>query len=241
MTTFVLMHGGGMGGWTWKDVRRILRDAGNEVFTPSYTGFAEREHLSSREIDNSVHVTDIVNLLRYEDLNDVVLVAHSYSGTIVPGVVRQVPERVRRAIYLDAIVARSGERVASCVGMMAEADAAGLDAMLARGEGPVGSGVHEQQRAMAAEHPMDMTPERQAWLLAHLSDMPLRCSVSTIAVGAETLAIPVDYVKAQNTIMAPMHSRAADLGWTMHHHKGDHGFLVGYPEDTAALIAEIAG
>ena len=77
MTTFVLMHGGGMGGWTWKFVRDLLEAKGHRVYTPTFTGFGEREHLIGRDVGNATHVLDIVNVLKYEDLSDVVLVAHS--------------------------------------------------------------------------------------------------------------------------------------------------------------------
>lgn len=240
MTTFVLLHGGGMGGWTWKFVRPLLRAAGHEVFSPSFTGFAEHAHLMTRDTTHDVHVQDIAALIACEDLADVVLVGHSYSGTVIPGVVAAQPQAIRRAVYLDAIVAHAGERVASAMGMVPEEQAAGLDAMLASGEGPIGSGVDEQQRAMAKDHPHLMDRDREAWLLRHLSDMPLRCTISPIAIGAESLTIPVDYIAAAHTIMTPMHARARDLGWTVHEHPGDHALLVGDPEGVARLLLEIA-
>ncbi|MHC0054661.1 alpha/beta fold hydrolase [Actibacterium sp. D379-3] len=227
-----------MGGWTWKYVRELLRAAGHEVFTPSYTGFAEHEHLMSRDTTNAVHVHDIANLLEYEDLHDVVLVAHSYSGTVAPGVVKAQPNRVARAIYLDALVLNSGERINALMGMP-PAEVEQLDALLASGEGPVGSGVHEMQRGMAKEHPFLMPAERQDWLLKHLSDMPLRCTTCPVEVGAETLTVPVDYVAAAHSMMGPMHDRARALGWTMHTHPGDHALLVGDPEGTVKLITDI--
>lgn len=240
MTNFVLMHGGGMGGWTWKFVRTLLRAKGHDVFTPSFTGFAERSHLMRRDTEHKVHVEDVASLLHYEDLTDVVLVAHSYAGTVAPGVVKAQAGRVKRVIYLDAIVAKGGERVVTAMGFMPEQQAADMDAMLADGEGPIGSGVHEQQREMAKEQPHLMAREREQWLLDHLSDMPLRCSVSRIETGAESLKIPVDYIAAEHTIMQPMHQRARDLGWTMHQHPGDHALLVGDPEGVADLILKIA-
>jgi pimeloyl-ACP methyl ester carboxylesterase len=235
-----MMHGGGMGGWTYKFIRPLLQAAGHDVFTPTFTGFGERVHLIGREHGHRTHVTDIVNVLHYEDLNDVVLVGHSYAGTVAPGVVAEAGDRIRRLVYLDAIVAHSGESIAALLGFMPAEQAAGLEALMASGEGPIGSGVHEQQRAMAKEHPMMMAPEREAWLLDHLSDMPLRCTVNPIEIGAETIKKPVDYVAAKHTIMAPMHERARALGWTMHEHEGDHAFLVGDPEGTAKFILEAA-
>src|SRR3546814_7737136 len=122
-------------------------------------------------------------VLNYEDVEDAVIVALSYAGTVAPGVVAQAGDRIRRLIYLDAIVPQSGECIAGLLGFMPAEQAAGLDATLASGEGPLGSGVHEQQRAMAKEHPHMMSREREQWLLDHLSDMPLRCTVSPIEYG----------------------------------------------------------
>lgn len=241
MATFVLMHGGGMGGWTWKFVRELLEARGHTVHTPTFTGFGEREHLIGRDIGNAVHVTDIVNVLRFEDLSDVILVAHSYAGTVAPGVVAQAGERIRRVIYLDAIIAHAGERIASLLGFASEEDMAGLDAMLDAGQGPIGSGVHEQQRAMAKDHPHMMDRDREQWLLGHLSDQPMRATCCKIPVGAESMALPVDYVAAQHTIMTAMHERARKLGWTMHQHPGDHAFNVGDPEGVTDIILGIVG
>jgi pimeloyl-ACP methyl ester carboxylesterase len=239
MTTFVLLHGGGMGGWTWKYVRELLEAKGHRVLTPTFTGFGERQHLIGRDVGNETHVTDIVNVLSFEDVTDAVLVAHSYAGTVAPGVMAQAGDRIRRAICLDAIIPYAGERIASLLGFATEVEAAGLDALLASGEGPVGSGVHEQQRAMAKQHPHMMDPAREVWLLHHLSDQPMRCTACIIPVGAESITQPVDYIAAAHTIMTSMHDRARKLGWPVHDHPGDHAMLVGDPEGTTKLILDI--
>jgi pimeloyl-ACP methyl ester carboxylesterase len=240
MATFLLMHGGGMGGWTWKFVREILEAKGHKIFTPTFTGFGERSHLIGRDVGIETHVTDIVNVLHYEDLSDVILVAHSYAGTVAPGVVAKAGDRIKRVIYLDAIIPYKGERISSLLGFASEDDMIGLDAMLDAGEGPIGSGVHEQQRAMAKEHPHMMSAERQDWLLDHLSDQPMRATCCAIAVGAESITLPVDYIAAKHTIMSAMHDRARSLGWPVHDHPGDHAFNVGDPEGVADMILGIA-
>ena len=241
MTNFVLMHGGGMGGWTWKFVREILEARGHKVYTPTFTGFGEREHLISRSAGNETHVLDVVNVLKYEELTDVVLVAHSYAGTVAPGILAQAGDRIARVIFLDAIIAYAGERIASLMGFATEAEAAGLDSMLAAGEGPIGSGVHLQQREMAKEHPHMMAPEREKWLLDHLSDQPMRATSCAIAVGAEAITHKADYVAAKPTIMGAMHDRARGLGWPMHEHPGDHAFNVGDPQGVCDIILRIVG
>jgi pimeloyl-ACP methyl ester carboxylesterase len=240
MSTYVLCHGGGMGGWIWKFVKPILVAAGHEVYTPTYTGFGERAHLLGPEIDGDIHVTDIVNVLEKEDITDCILVGHSYSGTVLPGVAARAGDRVRRIVLLDSLVCHTGESVVEAMGIMGAEQAAGIAQGLRQGQIPPGAGVDQQQRAELAENPLEMSAERQQWLLDHMTDQPLACTVNPITVGAEKVTKPVDYVAASNTIMLPMHARARELGWIVHDLQGDHGFLVGQPEWTAEFLLGLA-
>jgi pimeloyl-ACP methyl ester carboxylesterase len=104
MTTFVLVHGAWHGGWCYKRLARLLRQAGHEVYTPTLTGLGERAHLMSRTIDLGTHVQDIVGVIRCEDLSDVVLCGHSYGGMVIAGVAEQVAGTIRSLVYLDAFV-----------------------------------------------------------------------------------------------------------------------------------------
>lgn len=103
MTNYVLIPGYWLGGWAWRPVARILRSAGHEVYPVSLTGMAERVHLSGPEVGLETHVTDVLNLLRYEDLTDVVLVGHSYAGaTLVSSVADRMPERITKLVFVDS-------------------------------------------------------------------------------------------------------------------------------------------
>ena len=107
--TFVLVHCAYCGGWAWKYVAALLRQRGHTVYTPSLTGLGERVHLGSADVNLDTHVEDIVNLLIYEDLHDVILVGWSYGGMVVTGVLDRVPERLAHVVYLDADVPRDGD------------------------------------------------------------------------------------------------------------------------------------
>jgi pimeloyl-ACP methyl ester carboxylesterase len=109
MATYVLVHGGGHGGWCYHKVARILRSAGHDVYAPTLTGLGERSHLVSPKVDLDLHVTDVVNVLQYEDLEDVVLVGHSYGGMVITGVADRAAGRVGRLVYLDAANPKDGE------------------------------------------------------------------------------------------------------------------------------------
>lgn len=107
--TFVLVHGAFHGAWCWKDVARRLRALGHEVYTPTLTGLGERSHLMSFRPSLDTFIEDVAQVLRYEELERVILVGHSFSGTVVSGVADRMPERLRHLVYLDATVLVSGE------------------------------------------------------------------------------------------------------------------------------------
>jgi pimeloyl-ACP methyl ester carboxylesterase len=108
VTTFVLVHGAWHGGWCYKRVARLLRQAGHDVYTPTLTGLGERAHLMSRTIDLGTHVQDIVSVVRCEELSNVVLCGHSYGGMVIAGVAEQIAARIRSLVYLDAFVPENG-------------------------------------------------------------------------------------------------------------------------------------
>lgn len=109
MATFILIHGGGHGGWCWQPVARRLREMGHEVHAPSLAGLGDRRHLLSADIDLATHIEDIVSLLFHEDLSGVILVGHSYGGMVATGVADAAAERIQRLVYLDAAIPQSGE------------------------------------------------------------------------------------------------------------------------------------
>ncbi len=109
MTTFVLVHGGGHGGWCWKWTAAALRRDGHDVHTPTLTGFGERSHLAPFATSFQTFVDDVVNGVRCEDLEDVVLVGHSMGGTVIPRVAEEIPDRIRRVVWLTAAVCADGE------------------------------------------------------------------------------------------------------------------------------------
>src|SRR4051812_1484157 len=111
MATFVLVPGAWMGGWCWKKLTPGLQAAGHQVYTPTLTGLGERVHLARPEIDLDTHTQDIVNLLEFEEARDVILVGHSYAGTVVTSVADRVPERLSMLVYLDSGAPPDGKSV----------------------------------------------------------------------------------------------------------------------------------
>ena len=113
MATFVLVHGAWAGGLIWRPIARALRKANHEVYTPTLTGIGERRHLLNREINLNTHIQDVLGVIDYEDLSDIVLVGHSYGGMVVTGVADAVPEKVASLVYLDAFLPENGQSLFS--------------------------------------------------------------------------------------------------------------------------------
>ncbi len=113
-STFVLVHGGWHGGWCYSRVAQRLAAAGHRVFTPTLTGLGERAHLYSRSINLTTHITDIINVIKWERLQNVVLAGHSYGGMVVTGVADAIPEKIASLVYLDAFVPKITSRSWIC-------------------------------------------------------------------------------------------------------------------------------
>src|SRR5262245_21112339 len=151
MATFVLVHGATVGGWAWKHVVPLLRAAGHVVFTPTLTGLGERAPLLSPEVDLTTHVEDVLGVLTYEDLHEVVLAGWSYGGTVITGVAERAAARLACLVYVDACIPQDGESA--------------LD--LFEGEASVRQRVYQQGatwviRVTQQAHPWGITDEAEA-------------------------------------------------------------------------------
>jgi pimeloyl-ACP methyl ester carboxylesterase len=108
--TIVIVHGAWVGGWRWRDVADLLRDRGHRVFTPTLTGMGERSHLTSPDVNLSLHAQDIANVIKFENLDNVMLVAHSYGGMPVSQALELIPEgKIGSLMYLDAFFPEDGD------------------------------------------------------------------------------------------------------------------------------------
>src|SRR5271154_1406023 len=121
VSTYVLVHGGGHGGWCYQRVARLLRSDGHEVYTPTMTGLGDRAHLLREGIDLDLHIRDIAAVLEFEDLRDVILVGHSYGGMVITGVADRVADRIGRLVFLDAANPVNGQSLADVAGPVIEA------------------------------------------------------------------------------------------------------------------------
>jgi pimeloyl-ACP methyl ester carboxylesterase len=112
MAVYVLVHGGWHGAWCWDKVTPLLRAAGHQVYAPTLTGLAETAHLLTADVGLDTHIQDVVGLLGKEDLHQIILVGHSYSGMVITGVADCAPDRIGLLVYLDAVVPQDGQSLA---------------------------------------------------------------------------------------------------------------------------------
>ncbi len=239
MTTFVLVHGAWHGGWCWRRVASPLRAAGHMVYTPTLTGLGERAHLLAPTIDLETHIRDIVGVLAYEELTDVMLVGHSYAGAVITGVADRVPSRLASLVYLDAFVPRDGESLFDLHpppmrdGMRARSDAEGEGWYLPP---PPSTG----QVLFGITDPADI-----AWVRGKLGpqprlphEQPLRLANPAGAALPRTFIYCKD--KAPGDPFAAMARRAQEgEGWGYHELPTGHDAMVTMPVELAALLTTL--
>ena len=157
--TFVLVHGAWHGGWCWKKLTPLLRAAGHDVFAPTLTGLGERSHLLTRDVDLDTHITDIVQMLEFEDLENVVLVGHSYGGMVITGVADKAGDRLSQLVYLDAMLPENGKAITD---------------YSQRQYAPITEDSWHDPASAPQEY--GVTNERDvAWVKKRLTDMPRKC------------------------------------------------------------------
>ena len=194
MATFMLVHGGGHGGWCYAKVKRLLEGAGHEVFAPSLTGLAERARSLSPAVDLDHHVDDVVQLLHYWDLRDVVLVGHSYGGMVITGIADRAADRIGKLVYLDAANPKNGQSLVDVAGPVIE---------MTRPMGEVVDGVElvllPAPGAGAFYGATD--PDDLAWMDERLTAHPWRCFEQKLDLQNEDAlwAIPQYHIVCTST------------------------------------------
>jgi pimeloyl-ACP methyl ester carboxylesterase len=237
MATFVLIHGSYLGGWAWRWVTPHLRAAGHNVYVPSLTGVGERVHLASAQVDLDTHITDVVNLLYYEDLAGVVLVGWSYGGSVVTGVADRVPERIAQIVYLDSDVPRDGET----------SFPPGFHAAKKEQASAMGDGWRLPPTWSADDMAPELSAETRHWIFERVTPDLLNTRIQPIRLTGAGAAIPTPYVRcAADYDPADEIKRREDArvqsepSWRYRELAADHGAPFTAPQAVADLLLEIA-
>ena len=233
MATFVLVHGAWHGGWCWAPLERTLRGRGHDVTSPTMTGLGERSHLASPNIVPDTHVLDIVNHIKWKNLEDVILVGHSYGGMIITGVAGRVPERIRTLVYLDAVVPESSG--VSAIANRNPKRTAAFREQLANGVFMV---KPDQFDAWSDD------PDHLALLQAKCSPHPIRCFIEGVTLtGREAEVTDRHYILAKGnkpSIFWEQYERLSGRpGWQLHTMQTKHDVMLEAPEALSRLLHAI--
>jgi pimeloyl-ACP methyl ester carboxylesterase len=230
---FVLVHGAWHGGWCWQRVADRLRGAGYTVFTPTLTGLGERSHLLHAGIDLRTHITDIVNVMKWEGLSDVVLCGHSYGGFVISGVAEQMAPAIRSIVFLDAFVPRNGESVLDLTGAAVQE---GVRNALQRGDIAISPRVAEAFGVNEAD---------RAWVDRLCVGQPIATFTDKIALtGARDRIARKSYIRAKS-YANPGFDRAlgevqSDPSWRSYEVPSGHDVMVDMPERLTEILLEVA-
>lgn len=237
MATFVLVAGAGHGGWCWDFVSRRLEAAGHKVFAPTLTGVAEKLHLGSPAVTLDTHIEDVLSVLWDNDLNDVILVGHSYAGMVIMGVADGAPGRIASLVFLDAAILRDGEALVDISpGLEGFNDARDVDGVML-GLWP-NTDLVERLYGIA-------DPDLAQWALARLTPHPWATFRSKLHLASGEAVRRIDrfVINCISTLaVRPDAMRHRWLeGGNVRQVDAPHDLMITHPDLVAAMLLEIAG
>lgn len=233
MATFLVAHGAWSAGWVWKKMHPLMRAAGHELVTPTYTGLGERGHLANPAIDLDWHIADMLGVLEMEDLSDVVLVGHSYGGMVATGVADRARDRIVKLVYLDAFAPREGQ---CAFELVPEAAAARMRELTeADGEG---------WRIPPNPPPPDTPEEDIAWVTPRRLPQPIKTFEQPLTLHGGPLTLPTSYIYCQRygpgDVFAQFAERARTEGWPLFEIDASHNPHITAPEELRDILIGIA-
>jgi pimeloyl-ACP methyl ester carboxylesterase len=211
-------------------MRPLMRAAGHDLFTPSYTGLGERQHLASRAVNLSLHIDDVVNVLEFEDLRSVVVIAHSFGGLVATGVADRARGRVARIIYLDAFVPEDGQSLMDLVPAPARE---GMRAACVSGDG---------WRVPPRDMPPDTPDDERAWAMPRRAAHPIAAFEERLSLSGMPLP-PRAYIYCQradgNDSFGPFAARARRDGWPYVEIDASHNPHITAPHELCAALESL--
>ncbi len=230
--TYVLVHGAWRGGWIWREVADLLTGRGHKVFTPTLSGVADRSHLLSRDINLGTHIADIVNLMKWEELDDIVLCGHSYAGMVVSGVAEEMSHAISSIVFLDAFMPENGHSLFDYLNQERR------EATLALIE----RGAITQEPIPAAV--FGVSEKKRAWVDSKCTPHPIRCFTQKLTLTGARERIPKKtYIFATewSSHFRPFYEKAkADPAWRTYEVACGHDVMVDMPERLAEILEDVS-
>lgn len=229
--TFVLVHGAWHGAWCYTRVAERLSARGARVFAPTLTGLADRSHLYSPEVNLTTHVLDVVNLIRWHELREIVLVGHSYGGMVITAVADQLSDRIAALVYLDAFVPEDNQ----CLHDLSPPE-------LVRPQLESATAANRYAVPPIPAAVFNVNPADREWVDRLCTPQPLATFAERVRLTGRCNAVPrKTYVLAGN-LPGVGFSRfrdalAARADWRTHELPCGHDVMIDMPEETANIIA----
>jgi pimeloyl-ACP methyl ester carboxylesterase len=232
MATFVVAHGAWSAGWAWKKMRARMAERGHVLVTPTHTGLGERAHLLNRDVDLELHIADILGVLEFEDLTDVIMIGHSYGGMVATGVADRARERVSAVIYVDAHVPRDGDSISTLTPERFERMKKLADE---KGEG---------WKIPPTEMPDDTSDEDREWAMPRRKPQPIKAFEQPLKFHHGELTVPRIYVYCTR-IRPGDHfrqylERAREEGWDIYEMDSSHNPHINIPDELTDILDEIS-
>jgi pimeloyl-ACP methyl ester carboxylesterase len=232
--TFVLVHGAWGAGWVWRHVAGRLTAKGHTVFTPTMTGVGERSHLLDAKINLKTHITDIVNVIKWERLSEIVLVGHSYGGFVITGVAEQAQPTISSIVFLDAFVPENGQSLVDMTASQSVREA--VETAIRKGEWALTPRPAAVLRVNEAD---------RAWVDALSTPQPVATFTDkAVVTGARDRIAKKTYIRAKGYPMALYDRHEAQLantpGWRIHELPCGHMVMIDMPDELTELLAASA-
>ena len=231
--TFVLVHGAWHGAWCWRRVSDLLERKGHKVFTPTMTGLGASSHLLTKDVNLTTHITDIANVIKWENLSNIVLVGHSYGGFIISGVAEQLADKVASIVFLDAFVPDNGESLAGSASQPVK------DAIAAA----QGRGDHSLKPVPAKV--FRVNEKDQPWVDGKCTPHPIATLTDKIAItGARDKIAKKSYIRAKGypsvAFDAALDKHKPNAAWKTYEMTSGHDAMVDQPERLTEILLEVA-
>lgn len=242
MATFVLVHGAWHGGWCYRDTAAALRAAGHTVFTPTHSGVGERFHQSAENITLETHIRDVCGCIEWEELNDIVLVGHSYGGMVISGVADRMAERIRALVYLDAFLPQNGDSLNGLIQKALPPEVAAQ--FLAGFRGAAAEGHSGLMQPIPAEM-FNVRADNRAWVDRRCRPQALATfEMPALLSGNLDKVATRLYILADGWDPSPFRHFAAQVdgkpGWRLVKMPSSHDVMVDMPKELAAELAKLA-
>ncbi len=242
MATFVLVHGAWHGGWCYRDTAAALRAAGHTVFTPTHSGVGERFHQSAENITLETHIRDVCGCIEWEELNDIVLVGHSYGGMVISGVADRMAERIRALVYLDAFLPQNGD---SLNGLIQKALPPEVAAQFLAGFRSAAAEGHSGLMQPIPAEMFNVRADNRAWVDRRCRPQALATfEMPALLSGNLDKVATRLYILADGWDPSPFRHFAAQVdgkpGWRLVKMPSSHDVMVDMPKELAAELAKLA-